>query len=264
MNRLTLAHLTLMQPPLVMVEAAAAGGFESVGIRICPRRPGDSYFVNLLETPSDAEVVRQRAADLGISLSNVSAYQFYAEVEIEQLLPAVEVSAALGCRMIVANGFDTNLGRFQDRLGRYAEAAATHGITIALEPMPYSAVRNLAAGLDVIRKVGVPNLGLLLDILHLERSGGTSDDLLGLDPAHVAFAQLCDAAKATGHSNAELMHEARTARLPLGQGQLDLDDFMAALPEGVELEYEVAGLPGATPAEVALAARADLNAFLAR
>jgi sugar phosphate isomerase/epimerase len=261
--RYTLAHLTLMRPPQDMIEAAAGAGFSSVGIRICPRRPGDSYFVDLMGDLREAKRLRDLAARLGVSISNVSAYQIYPDVTIDQMLPAVEATAALGCQCIVVNNFDPDLDRFKGILDAYARAAARHGIRLALEFMPYSAIPSIQSARDVIGAVGASNVAVLVDALHLARSDGTAEEVRQMAPGSIAFAQVCDApARPPSTDREALMLEARNSRLPLGQGELNLAAFMAALPAGTEVEYEVAGLPGATPLDVARAAKRNLADFL--
>jgi sugar phosphate isomerase/epimerase len=267
MHRLTLAHLTLTAPPLAMISAAVEGGFDSVGIRICPRRPTDEYFVNLLGRTAELREVRNAASDRGVRLSNVSAYQFYPEVDWPMLEPIVDAAAELGSKIIVANGFDPDRVRFQERFEAYCEKAHKAGIVIALEFMPYSHVPTLSDALSLIRGVRTGNAGLLVDALHLDRSGGTPADLRRLRPGEIVFAQLCDAPRLVAPVSREsLLAEARTSRLPLGAGDLPLEAFIEALPGDVELEYEVITKPN--PGEglggPARRARRDLEAFLAR
>ncbi|HWX47109.1 MAG TPA: TIM barrel protein [Roseomonas sp.] len=266
MARLTLAHLTASATPAETIEAAAAAGFDAVGIRICGRRPGDAYAGEVLGSPEAVRHLRSRLESSGIPLSNVSAYQFYPEVTWDHLAPVVEIAAELGSEMIVANGFDPDLGRFADLLSRYAAAAAPLGIRIALEFMPYSEVRTVSEARDLVARCSAPNLGVLVDSLHLDRSGGTPADIAVLEPADIAFAQICDAKRLQAPASArQLMQEARTSRLPLGEGDLPLFAFMDALPPGVEIEYEVArsDLATSTALERALAAKLDADRFLA-
>lgn len=265
MQSLTLAHLTIGATPLETIDAACVAGFGRVGIRICGRRPGDPYPTPVIGQPTMIKALRSRAAQDGVAISNISAYQFYPDVDWGQLAPAVETGHALGARIMVVNGFDPDLHRFGDRLARYTEAAAAADMRVALEFLPYSAVRNLAQALEVINRCGAP-AGLLLDALHLARSGGAPSELQALTAEQVVFAQLCDApASAAQTSDEALMQEARSARLPAGTGQLPLDAFLDALPQGVEIEYEVAraDLAHATPHEKALAASADAERFMA-
>ncbi|WP_158291821.1 sugar phosphate isomerase/epimerase family protein [Lampropedia puyangensis] len=264
MKSLTLAHLTISATPLETIDAACFAGFGRVGIRICGRRPGDPYPTPVIGQPTMIQTLRHRAAQDGVAISNISAYQFYPDVDWEQLAPAIETGHELGASIMVVNGFDPDWQRFGDRLARYTEAAAAANMRVALEFLPYSAVRNLAQALEIINGCGAP-AGLLLDALHLARSGGVPADLQTLRPEQVVFAQLCDASATPAQSSDEaLMHEARTARLPAGTGQLPLDAFLDALPLGVEIEYEVAraDLAQATPHEKALAASEDAQRFM--
>ncbi len=266
LSPLTLAHLSLGTTPELTLDAAAQAGFSAVGLRICGRKPGDAFSDAIVGHPARARELRARAAGLGIRLSNVSAYQFYPDVTWDQIAPAIEATHELGAPIVVANGFAPDLPAFTDLLARYCELAGQAGIRVALEFLPYSAVRSLEAAARVVEATGAPNAGLLLDALHLDRSGATPADLAALDPTRIVFAQLCDARLlAARPSDEALLQEARTARLPAGTGELPLFDFLDALPPGLEIEYEVArqDLADRTPAEKARAARADADAFMA-
>lgn len=267
MKDFTLAHLAISATPAETIDAAALAGFGAAGLRICGRRPQDPFATPVIGQPATLNDLRRRAADQGVRLSNVSGYQFYPDVTYEHVAPVIDAAHSLGVPIVVVNGFDPDEARFTALFARYCAAAASAGIRVALEFLPYSAVRNLAGALRVLEASGAANAGLLLDVLHLDRSGGAPADIATIDPAKIVFAQLCDAGKEPlGHSNEELLHEARFARLPAGTGGLPLHDFLDALPPGLEIEYEVARLDLAdrTPAEKALAAAADARRFMAR
>lgn len=261
----SLAHLSLGTTPESAVRAAAEAGWGSVGLRICARHPGEPYAgPELLGQPGRLHALRGLAADLGVRLSNVSAYQFYPDVTWEHLAPAIEATHALGMRTLVANGFDPDLSRFVPLFARYCRQAAEAGITVALEFLPYSAVRSLDAALEVVERSGCANAGVLLDALHLDRSGLGPADIARVPPGRIAFAQLCDARRLDGpRSDEQLLQEARTARLPAGEGDLPLFEFLEALPAGTEIEYEVAraDLAQASPLAKARAALADAQRF---
>ena len=265
LSSLTLAHLTIGATPLETIEAAAGAGFGAVGVRICGRRPGDAFATPVVGVPETARELRSRAADLGVRLSNVSGYQFYPDVTLSQVEPVVAASVELGAPVIVANGFDRDEGRFTELFGRYCELAQQSGIRVALEFLPYSGVRNLEAAMRIVDACGADNAGVLLDALHLERSGGTPDDIRTVPPARIVFAQLCDAPSWRGAKTDDaLLKEARGARLPAGAGTLPLFAFLDALPPGCEIEYEVArgDMAGRSPIDKALAAADDVERFM--
>ena len=266
-NPYTLAHLALSAQPGETIEAAGVAGFAAVGIRICARRPGEPWASPLIGDASAIRAMKRTIADAGVRLSNVSAYQFYPEVTWDHIAPVIDTVAELGAPIIVANSFNPDEPRFVALLARYAEKAAAAGIRIAVEFLPYSRVRNLDQTLRVVAATGAPNAGVLLDALHLDRSHGTPDDIARVAPERIVFAQLCDAKKlAAPLSDEQLLQEARTARLPAGEGDLPLFDFLDALPSGIEIEYEVAraDMSAASPVEKALAARRDADRFLER
>ncbi len=266
MKNLTLAHLTISSTPSATIDAAADAGFGAVGLRICGRRPGDPFAEPVFGNDKAIQGLKQRAADKGIRLSNVSAYQFYPDVTWDDIKPAVEATEGLGASILVVNCFNSDESQFVDLFARYCEAAAKAHIRVALEFLPYSAVRNLSDALRVVERSGAHNAGLLLDALHLDRSGATAADIAAIDPARIVFAQLCDAKKLIGtRTDDELLQEARFARLPAGTGELPLYDFMNALPAGLEVEYEVARIELAdrSPLEKAQAAAQDAARFMA-
>ncbi|AHG62242.1 sugar phosphate isomerase/epimerase family protein [Advenella mimigardefordensis] len=264
---LTLAHLTISATPAQTIEAAAAAGFGATGIRICGRRPGDAFATPVLNNPSTISALRNQATELGVRLSNVSGYQFYPETSIDQVKPVIDATAELGVPILVANSFDPDESRFMDTFASYCELAEKAGIRVALEFLPYSGVRTLEAAWRVVQVSSCNQAGLLLDALHLARSGATPEHIRLVPAERIVFAQLCDANPFSGAMTDDaLLLEARGARLPAGEGVLPLFQFLDELPVNCEIEYEVArqDMRGKTPTEKARVAAADAASFMAR
>lgn len=266
MTALSLAPLTLNASPTETIDAAAAAGFRAAGVRICARRPGESFDgPELLGQPATARALRRRAADAGVRLHNILGYQFFPEVSWDDLAPVIETTHELGVPFIVVNSFDSDGARFLARFTQYCDAARKADISIALEFMPFSGVRTLAAAMGMLRASGAPNAGVILDSLHLDRAGLLPRDIATVPPDKIAFAQLCDARRLSRPmSDAELLEEARWARLPAGEGELPLFDFLDALPSGLDIEYEAprADLAQCSAHEKARAAFADARRFM--
>lgn len=239
MQHLTLGYLTLDAPPADTITAAAEAGFKSVGVRITGRRLADPY-TQVIGNPAMVREIKKRIDDGGIRLSNISAYHFYPDVTLEHLKPVVDITAELGAKIIVANTYIADEGKFLDVFGPYADLAAKHGIRLAIEFMKYSEAKSMEQAAGLVQKSGRPNAGFLIDPLHLDRSGGTPDAVKKIDPKLIIFVQLCDAMKRRDNPDlAALMKEARTARLVPGKGELPLYEFLDVLPKDTEIEYEV-------------------------
>ena len=100
-----------------------------------------------------------------------------------------------------------------------------------------------------------PSSQAMIDSLHLERSGGTIDSLMGVDRHLLPYLQICDApAILDDLSVAGRLHEALEGRLLPGDGALPIGPLLRAVPE-VPLSFEIrsAALRAAYPNPLARA-----------
>jgi len=104
--------------------------------------------------------------------------------------------------------------------------------------MRWRAVGNLAQARQIVEGAGQANGGILVDALHLFRSGGDVAMLADIDPRWLRAVQLCDA-PLLAPPEALIITEAREGRLPPGQGQLPLAGLLAALPKDVQVSVEM-------------------------
>jgi sugar phosphate isomerase/epimerase len=106
-----------------------------------------------------------------------------------------------------------------------------------LEFIPYATIGSLEQAHDLLRKVAPANAGLLVDALHLSRSGGHPSDLKKYDPSLFSYMHLCDAAAQIPPAE-KIRAEARGGRFLPGEGELWLADFVAAFPPGTPAGIE--------------------------
>lgn len=265
MHRLVLGWLNCPDvAPREMVAVAAAGGFADVGLRITGRKPGDGLPTLVGDPPAIADT-RKRADNAGVHVHNVSAYHLYPEIGLPAVEPVLDAAYALGARLLVIGCYDADHARFAARLAAIGDAAVTRDVRLALEFVPFSACRTLADAAAIVGAVAKPNVGLVIDPLHLARSGGTPDDLRGVPAQAVFFLQLCDAPAATP-PGVDLPTEARRMRLAPGEGELPLAAlFRDAKPDiDVECEFPTARNLQLSPDERARSIRADAVRFFAR
>jgi sugar phosphate isomerase/epimerase len=238
MRHLTLGWLTLINAaPVDVISAASAAQFKSVSIRITGRKPGDGFPQSVGNAPMMREL-KKRLADGGLRLSNTSTYHMSPDITLDMLRPVIDASAELGADIMVATCTDPDHKRWAGFASRYCEEVGKAGLKVALEFVPFSEAKTIEQGYALVQAVNAPNFGLLVDPLHLARSGGSPADIKKVDPKSIVFAQLCDARR--DHPGlAELPNEARTGRLYPGDGALPLYDFLDALPAGLEIECEM-------------------------
>jgi sugar phosphate isomerase/epimerase len=100
-------------------------------------------------------------------------------------------------------------------------------------------VRTPQDGLDLIAAAGV-EARLVLDCVHLVRTGCTADDVRAVPAARIGHLQLCDGPASL--TPEEIGVEAMADRLYPGEGTFPLVDILAAIPEDVTIGLEVPNL----------------------
>jgi sugar phosphate isomerase/epimerase len=245
MNELSLANLSVADAgPLELLDAAGAARFDSVNMWLVPPPAMSAFNVKCGATApvvGNVPLIREinrRIAVTGVSVFEASCGWLSATFDPSTTAPVLDTMAQIGSRRVSVVGWDADRGRFVTNLAALCADATAYGITVTLEFMPYSAVRTVADAAEVLAAVGAPNLDVLVDALHLARSGGTPADLRLLDPRQIGVLQLCDA-PAIGPPAELLRDESVNRRRYPGEGALPLDDLLDALPADIVIELEI-------------------------
>lgn len=237
---LSLAALTTLDvPPPEQVRIAAQTGYTHVGLRLLPATPTDPDYDML----GDTATVRDTLAALretGIGVSDAEIVRLAPDFRLDDRMQLfLETAHRLGASQVLVAGNDPDAPRAADSLARLAEAGREYGLTMNLEPMPWTSVRNLAQAQALIRASGRDDVGILVDAFHFWRAGETLDSLAGLPASALNYMQLCDAPAQAPESEEALIAQARGARMVPGEGGLDLHGLMRALPAGLPVSVEV-------------------------
>jgi sugar phosphate isomerase/epimerase len=233
----SLAHLTFIDiPPPELVQLAADAGFDAVGLRISPAGPGDEPY-GMAPGSSRLRETRRRMEETGVRVLDVEVARLQDGTDVRTFASVIETAAELRARFLLVNVYGEDDGRMAERFGELCEMAAPSGVRPVLEPMPYSAIRTLAAAVRIVEgSCG----GVLIDPLHLRRGGGSPDEVARLHPGLAPYVQLCDAPAAPPPGGVPgLVRESRHDRLPPGHGELELGRMLRALGRpGVPVSVE--------------------------
>jgi len=230
-----LGFLELDPPSLVAV--AARAGFASVTLRTRAAMPGGAEHPVPAGGRSAIET-RARMRDTGVTVAQVELIALTRELDVRDCRPMLEDGAALGATRVVATGDDPDGAVVAARLAALCELAAPLAMTVDLEFMPFRCVRTLTQALDALARAAQPNARVMVDALHLFRSGGSVEALRAAPADRLGMCQLCDAPLAAPPAH-ELATEARERRLLPGEGELPLPELLRALPPGTPLAAEV-------------------------
>lgn len=218
------------------VAAAQSAGFE--GISMWPL----TYRRALSREGLDPATMRSIAADAGLRITDLdpvgdwlptptgddvpalfrsvwSRHEFLAcaaDLSIE-CLTAVQLTPDPVPHDVAVSGF-----------ARLCDDAAEHGLRVQLEFMPFSGVPDLHTAVAIVHDAERPNAGVLFDVCHFVRSGGTLADLAVLPPALVTSIQLGDGVTTPPH---DLRDEAMFQRSLPGDGSFDVPGILRGLAE---------------------------------
>jgi sugar phosphate isomerase/epimerase len=192
--------------------------------------------------------------DRGVSISLGEGCIARPGQDIRDMAADFDTFRELGAERINTVSMDPDLGRSLEQFGVLAEMAAERGMESSIELCPALTINNLASAVAAVRHVGRKDFRLLLDTMHLGRSGATAAEIAALDPAMIGYVQLCDAPLKAVNPN--YMDEATFDRMVPGEGELPLREYLSALPKGLTVSLEV---PSRTLAKAGLSVRERLQ-----
>lgn len=227
------AGMVLDAPAPQAVRVAARAGFDGVGLRFTRPTP-DPDAATLAATRTACRETGVRVLD--VEYVRLTADDRYDDVNRRLL----DIAAELGAAHLLCVSLDPDPRRSADGLAALAERGAGSGLVPVLEFMRFTAVRSLAAARAVVEMTGRPDVGVLVDALHLARGGEGPGDVAEVPARLLPYVQVCDAPAAPpADTDDALGVEARTDRLLPGHGDLPLIDLLRVLPADLALSVEV-------------------------
>jgi len=272
-NELCLANLTVGDAgPLELIDAAATAGFDSVNMWLV-EPVAMAHFTSFTRDVTPVvgnapliDAIRRRCDERGITIFTASPGWLGPAFDRASIAAVMETLEAVGARSLSLVGWDPERRRLAENFIAVCEAAAAIRLDVHLEFMTYAGLKTVEEARDLVARAGQPNARIIVDALHLDRSGGTPGAVRTLDPATIASLQLCDAPRARPAAEKLRDESVNGRRLP-GEGELPLFALLDALPDGVVIELETpdASLAGSSIAERAQrcgdAARRFLEAY---
>ncbi len=241
----SLAFLTLQDcGPLEAIRAAAAAGYQRIGLRLLPATAREVAYPLLTDNRLLVDVLAA-LADTGLRVGDVELVRLGPASQINNYERFLERAGKLSASHIILVSDDTELERFCDNLGALCELAAPYGMTVDLEPMPWTAMTSLCQAAACIAKVGKPNAGLLADALHFHRCGSDLSTLQNIPDHWFNMFQICDAPRIFDPSYEAMQSLSRSGRLLPGEGELDILPLLARMPAHTTISVEVPNLQDA-------------------
>ncbi|MPY78962.1 MAG: TIM barrel protein [Actinophytocola sp.] len=208
------------------LRAAAAAGFDGVEI----------FENDLIAAPLSPEQVRERCADLGLSIDLYQPFRDFEAVGPEQLernlrrarhkfelMRRLGADTVLVCSSVSPDAVDDD-DLAAEQLHRLASEAAEHGMRVAYEALAWGRhVNTWRHSWEIVRRGDHPALGVCLDSFHVLSREPEPSGIAEIPGEKLFFLQLADAPRL----DMDVLQWSRHHRLFPGQGAFDLTSFTA-------------------------------------
>lgn len=169
-------------PPVPFVELCADLGCQFVSLGAPVACNPEDYPAYDLHDPAVRREVKAVLRERGIALAMGDGLFITPERDAKSFAAHLDVMADLGAATInmIAIGMDLPLSL--DQFAILAEMAAERGISNLIEFCPGLAVCDLDTAVSVLKHLGRTDVKLVLDFMHVVRSGATIAQIASLDP----------------------------------------------------------------------------------
>lgn len=166
-----------------------------------------SKLVRYLDNGGTTSALRQKVEEYGLSVGCVNALleiERHQGAAREQMLAEAtrltRAAAELGCptvQILALDGIDhlsdeSVMDIITENVDAIAQIGQQYGVRYQIEVIAFTKFKTLQQGLEVIRRVGRDNVGMVIDFWHLYASGSTPDDIAKLDKSLIYGVHFCD------------------------------------------------------------------------
>ena len=218
-----------------MVELAAEAGYRHVSLALINPITGTPDIV--VQDRAARERLVDRLAALSLTVCTIEVANLTPGVDPASFEPMLACAADLGARSVTVIFWE-----YPDRdeavaaFRQLAAIARTHGVRLNIEFFPSClTLPSLNAAIAFLDAAGCPDAGVVVDILHLVRSGSSLERMQAVRD-RIGGAQLCDGPADCPYD--DLLIEAGRDRWAPGTGAFPTQDFLDALPSGTVIGLE--------------------------
>lgn len=238
-HEFSLAYLTVGDlEPSAQVYVAKAAGYDHVGLRPIPMGLPNEPNLDIAHDKVLRRNLDEALAETGLDVWDIELARVMDGVDYESYVPAMQVGAELGAKVLLSSVWTTDHQAQVDGLRKVSRLAADHGLKVVSEFVPLSSVRTLAEMAELIREVDEPNLGMLVDAYHFDRGGATFEQLEALPKQWFPMIHACDCPSAKPEDLEQLREEVRERRLYVGEGCVPVAEILRHLGPDVVVSIE--------------------------
>jgi sugar phosphate isomerase/epimerase len=217
-------------PSEQVVYAAAEAGFNAVGVW-CELDTWTAEKTQLVKTALD---------ETQLCALDIEVAWFQPGEAIDSQDRFVDIAAEIGARNILCVSSEPNIDDTKKRFEHLCKKTEGTNIRVALEFLAITEINTLAKAREVVETVNHPAGAILVDALHLSRTGSSVENLKSIDSNLLPYIQLCDASKDLQDTSMEgILEDALYLRKLPGQGELPLKELLAGIDSSTPISLEI-------------------------
>jgi len=225
-------------PPLAYVELVASLDCTAISMRLSRPEVNPHGYPDwsLRDDAGLRRDTRVALRDSGVELRLCEGFAVLPGQDATRYAADLDIVAELGAPRINVASLATDLAETRDQLATIVGLARERGIAVTVEvgSGPLARFDVVSA---LVREFDRADVRIMVDAMHFFRFGGQPEILRGPAAPLIGYAQLCDAPWQSRFER--YMDEAMFERLPPGEGELPLLDFLVALPRDIPLALEI-------------------------
>lgn len=232
------AHFSsIMLPPAEFAKVAGRAGFSRIGLRLHPAFPGAPYYELPVGSAAAGELKSVLTGE-EVEVFDIEFFVIDPSFDASSVEATLAAAANIGARRLSVCGDDPDHARLLSNFSDFCVLAGRYGLAVDIENMGWRVVKAFEDSIDLVTGARMENAGVLVDGIHFFRNGAALADLrANLDK--VKHIQLCDVAGPAPTKQEEMIAEARSGRLPPGEGELPLRDLVAVVGTAASISVEV-------------------------
>ena len=188
------------------------------------------------DTPNRRELKRRLELE-GVGVDSADVFPLGPDTAVQDFRPELEAAAWLGAARVTIIPGDPDRVRLDDTAAAFCDLAAEYGLKVLHENSLRMTNQTIVEQREFQRRLGKPNLEMVIDFLHNYRAGSTIEQIADLDASEVGRIQLCDGPAQTPERGGG--YEAFYERMIPGEGDFPMVEMIRATPEGVNIGFEV-------------------------
>lgn len=233
---LSLAQLTVLDvEPIELI--SIAGELACDHVTLFTFVPARARGIYPQVTSEDLPALRSAMRAANVTAANLEIFPLDGAEDWDGFARALEVGASLGATRATFQLHNLDRTEMPERIARFCDLAAVHGIVAGLEFNRFSAVADISSAVGIVREANRSNAAIVLDMLHLARVGDGADKVPQA-AGMIKYVQLCDGPLEIADNLR--WHEAVHEREIPGLGEFPIVEALKALdPSEIIFDAEV-------------------------